>query len=231
MSAHREWGSKIYRVRHEVVLTDAQRRFVMPLPRTAHPVSRPTGPVPAGPARAERLIGVVLAAGAGTRYGVPKVLAEQGEWLANAVAALADGGCDDVFVMLGAAIVEVPAPAHAVVVPRWADGLSASVRAGLETAIRAGGVGVVLLVVDVPDTSAAAVRRVVGAVRSRPSGLARAVFGGRPGHPVYIGADHVADVLATVTGDRGAAAYIDRRPEVIRVECGDLASGSDRDHR
>ncbi|HRD14869.1 MAG TPA: NTP transferase domain-containing protein, partial [Mycobacterium sp.] len=48
--------------------------------------------------------GVLLAAGAGTRFGMPKVLAERGSWLRAAVAALSGGGCDDVVVVLGAAV-------------------------------------------------------------------------------------------------------------------------------
>ena len=56
--------------------------------------------------------GVLLAAGAGTRFGMPKVLAERGAWLRAAVAALSGGGCDEVVVVLGAAVVDVPAPAR-----------------------------------------------------------------------------------------------------------------------
>mgnify|MGYP003394888605 CR=1 FL=1 len=73
--------------------------------------------------------GVLLAAGAGTRFGMPKALAAHGEWLMSAVAALHRGGCDDVVVVLGAAIVDVPAPARVVVATDWSDGLSASLRA------------------------------------------------------------------------------------------------------
>src|SRR4029077_6079835 len=75
--------------------------------------------------------GVLLAAGAGTRYGMPKVLADDGRWLRACVTALADGGCDDVVVVLGAAVVDVPAPARPVVAQDWERGLSASVRAGV----------------------------------------------------------------------------------------------------
>ena len=85
--------------------------------------------------------------------------------------ALADGGCDDVVVVLGAAVVDVPAPARAVVAEDWAQGLSASVRAGV-TAIDAD--YAVLHAVDTPGVGADAVRRVLDAARSSPSGLARA---------------------------------------------------------
>ena len=56
----------------------------------------------------EHVGGVVLAAGAGTRYGMPKVLAGGGQWLRSAVSALHGGGCDDIVVVLGAAVVDVP---------------------------------------------------------------------------------------------------------------------------
>ncbi|MGV0602159.1 NTP transferase domain-containing protein, partial [Mycolicibacterium pulveris] len=87
---------------------------------------------------------------------MPKVLAAQGKWLASAVSALHSGGCDDVVVVLGAAVVDVPAPARAVVAEDWATGLSASLRAGL-TAADAD--YAVLLTVDTPDIGADVVSR------------------------------------------------------------------------
>ncbi|WP_405486504.1 NTP transferase domain-containing protein [Nocardia sp. NBC_00511] len=99
----------------------------------------------------ERCDGILLAAGAGTRYGMPKVLAEGGAWLRTAVAALRDGGCARIFVVLGAT-----GPAYRAadgswlvsqtsgialpegVLPVWASdwevGLSTSTRAGLAAA-------------------------------------------------------------------------------------------------
>src|SRR5262245_65694985 len=104
--------------------------------------------------------GVLLAAGAGTRYGMPKVLADDGRWLRACVAALADGGCDDVVVVLGAAEVDVPAPARAVIAEDWETGLSASVRAGGQ-AVDAD--DVVLEAGDPPGVWRGAGRRVVDA--------------------------------------------------------------------
>ena len=147
--------------------------------------------------------GVVLAAGAGTRFGQPKVLAEQGEWLRRAVQALADGGCDDVVVVLGAAVVDVPPPARAVVAEDWRTGMSASLRAGLDAA---GGAEVALLhLVDTPDVGADVVARVLKAVGTSTSGLARATYGGTPGHPVAIARRHWAALSATLHGDEGGA--------------------------
>jgi CTP:molybdopterin cytidylyltransferase MocA len=170
--------------------------------------------------------GVLLAAGAGTRYGMPKVRAEQGEWLRRGVKALADGGCDDIVVVLGAAIVDVPAPARAVIADTWADGLSASLRAGI-AAIAAE--YAVLHTVDTPDIGADVVRRVLDAARSSPSGLARARYGDRPGHPVVVARRHWPGLLATLRGDEGARPYLGSRTDVVDVQCADLAAGRDID--
>lgn len=170
--------------------------------------------------------GVLLAAGAGTRYGMPKVLAEDGRWLRAGVAALAGGGCGDVVVVLGAAVIDVPAPARAVIADNWAEGLSASVRAGV-AAVDAS--YVVLHTVDTPDVGADVVRRVLDAARSSSSGLARARYGVRPGHPVAVARAHWPDLLEGLRGDEGARAFLAGRPDVVVVECADLASGQDID--
>lgn len=174
-----------------------------------------------------RVAGVVLAAGAGTRFGMPKVLAEQGEWLRRAVDALAGGGCDDVVVVLGAAVVDVPPPARAVVAQDWADGMSASLRAGLGAID--GAELAVLHLGDTPDVGADVVARVLEA--AEPSGLARATYGGRPGHPVVIARRHWSGLLSTLHGDEGARAFLAGRDDVVAVECGDLATGEDVDAR
>lgn len=172
--------------------------------------------------------GVLLAAGAGTRYGMPKVRAEDGRWLRACVAALTGGGCDDVVVVLGAAEVEVPEPARAVLASDWADGLSASVRAGIN-AVDAS--FAVLHAVDTPDVSAAVVRRMLDATRASASGLARAQYDGRPGHPVVIAREHWPALLAALVGDEGARPFLSGRTDVVAVDCADLATGRDIDTR
>ena len=170
--------------------------------------------------------GVLLAAGAGTRFGMPKVLAAQGEWLTAAVAALCRGGCDDVAVVLGAATVDVPRPARAVIASDWSEGISASLRAGL-SAIDAD--YAVLHTVDTPDVGAEVVERVLAAARSADSGLARAVYGDMPGHPVVIARRHWAGLLRGLHGDEGARSFLSARRDVVAVDCADLATGVDID--
>ena len=173
--------------------------------------------------------GVVLAAGAGTRYGMPKILAEQGDWLNRAVAALCRGGCDEVVVVLGASgAIDVPAPARAVHATDWADGLAASLRTGLNAVDAA---FAVLHVVDTPDVGADVVARVLAAARTANSGLARAVYAGRPGHPVVIARGYWPELLTGLRGVAGAGPFLRARDDVIAVECGDLAGGADIDER
>ena len=172
--------------------------------------------------------GVVLAAGAGSRYGMPKVLAGQGDWLKAAVGALHAGGCGDVVVVLGAAIVEVPAPARAVIADDWSDGVSASLRAGL-SAVDAD--YAVVHTVDTPDVGAPVVQRVIAAACATPSGLARACYGEAPGHPVVIARRHWPGLLRGLRGDEGARRFLAGRDDVVCVDCADLATGRDIDVR
>ncbi len=157
-------------------------------------------------------------------------------WVRRAVEVLLDGGCERVLVVVGAAGDEVaglvqnpgwPRRDEVAVVPcpGWAAGLSASLRTGLE-AVTAD-VAVVHLV-DLPDVPAAAVRRVLDRGGVARDALARATYDGRPGHPVLVGADHVADLLVTLRDDHGARAYLEDQGALC-VECGDLATGMDDD--
>ena len=173
------------------------------------------------------IVGVVLAAGAGRRYGKPKVLVEG--WLDTAVAALHDGGCTEIVVVLGAAEVPAPDGVTAITAPDWQQGLSASVRAGLTAADRLGADYAVLHVIDTPDVDAKVVARVVNRALASRSGLARARFGDRPGHPVVIARRHWPGVLGGIAGDHGAAGYLGTQPDVAMVDCGDLATGRDID--
>lgn len=172
--------------------------------------------------------GLLLAAGAGRRYGGPKALVPG--WLDRAVTVLRDGGCAGVTVVLGAEAERVRAPdgVQVVVADDWAEGMGASLRAGLSAlAGREDAEAVLVHLVDLPDVSSEVVRRVLY-VRVTPTTLRRARYGGRPGHPVLLGRDHWAGVALVARGDRGARDYFrDHRPEP--VECGDLATGHDVD--
>lgn len=177
------------------------------------------------------VLGLLLAAGAGRRYGSPKVLARQGLWLQLAVDALRGGGCERVLVALGAADVPLPEGAEAVHARRWADGMGESLRAGLTAAAGDPDARFVAVhLVDLPDVDGRVVARVIRAAERAPSGLARAFFGDRPGHPVVAARPHWAPLRDSATGDEGGREYLRRQGELlVRVRCDDLASGRDQD--
>ena len=88
---------------------------------------------------------------------------------------------------------------------------------------------VVLHVVETPGVGADAVRRVLNAARSSASGLARARYGQRQGHPVVIARRHWPQLVDGLHGDEGARPFLRDRTDVVAVDCADLASGDDID--
>ncbi len=182
------------------------------------------------------IAGLLLAAGAGRRYGMPKALVDGGAWLRHAIAVLADGGCDPVLVVVGAQADEVmplvPDSASTVVAADWAEGMGASLRTGLGELGRSAPPQVqaaLVHLVDLPDVDVSVVRRLVSL--ASPSVVARAGFDSQPGHPVLLGRRHWADIASSAHGDRGARDWLAGRSDLIVVDCSDLASGIDVDSR
>lgn len=178
-----------------------------------------------------RVTGIVLAAGAGTRAGGPKALRLDDDgmpWLHRCVAALRAGGCDDVVVVLGAdagrARALCPSDVRIVEAADWAEGLSASLKAGLAAAE---GDAAVITLVDLPRLPVEAVTRILTPPPG-PATLRRAVYDGRPGHPVLLGRDHWAAAAASAEGDRGASRYL-RAQGADEVELAELWDGDDAD--
>ena len=179
--------------------------------------------------------GLLLAAGAGRRMGMPKALVtdDAGSWLLRGVATLRDGGCSRVTVVLGAEA-ERARPlldgldVTVVVADDWAEGMGASLRVGLRSLGGSADSGVVVSLVDLPDLVPEVVARVIDAAEAGPAALARASYDGKVGHPVLLGRDHWAGVIESAVGDQGARAYLAPR-DVTLVECADLASGRDVD--
>ena len=170
--------------------------------------------------------GLVLAAGAGTRYGQPKApVVIDGERLVDrAVRNLREGGCDPVLVVLGAWVGEV-AGADIVVNDAWPEGMGSSLRSGLQALQGDASLdAVVVTLVDLPGLTAEAVRRLVDA--SAP--LAVATYDGERGHPVRIGRPLWDRAIEVAHGDEGARRLL-RDEDVLRIEVGDVARGYDVD--
>lgn len=109
----------------------------------------------------------------------------------------------------------------------WAEGMGASLRAGLRALLAGSETAAVITLVDLPDVDAAVIARVLG-TGAGPGVLARATYDARPGHPVLIGREHWAALIDSVGGDRGARDYLAAQRHRL-VECGDLATGVDVD--
>jgi len=179
--------------------------------------------------------GLLLAAGAGRRYGMPKALVRLGGRLLveRGAETLREGGCDPVVVVLGAAADRVRAEAllgTAVVVdnPQWPSGMGSSLSTGLLATLRPGVEAALVLLVDLPGVTPAAVRRV--AALASPDALVMAGYGPRRGHPVLLGREHWAGVSAAATGDVGARPYLAAHSAAVRVvPCDDVADDRDVD--
>jgi molybdenum cofactor cytidylyltransferase len=173
------------------------------------------------------ICGLVLAAGRGTRFGdEPKQLAElEGrpllEW---AVRAQCDARVlDRVLVVLGASASRIRdalefGRAEVVVCPDWDTGQSASLRFGLARLTDAD--KVVVTLGDAPLMTSAVIERFAG----EPPGT-RAVYDGRPGHPVVLGPEQI-NGPTRLAGDIGARKLLQGGPV---IEMGNICSGWDVD--
>jgi CTP:molybdopterin cytidylyltransferase MocA len=157
-------------------------------------------------------------------------------WLELACQKLVDGGCGEVVVVLGARADEarhlVPAHTGLVIATAWRSGIAASLRTGLAAAEKTGANAAIVSLVDLPALQPDAVRRILESVRP-PDGarhaLARATYGGKPGHPVLVGRAHWQALSAAVHGDTGAGPYL-REHHAHAVDCTDLGGGDDIDY-
>jgi nicotine blue oxidoreductase len=116
--------------------------------------------------------------------------------------------CGPIVVVLGASAAEVRATAQlgAVTIVEnegWKAGMGSSLRVGLEALGATDADATIVLLVDTPGVTPAAVRRV--AEKSGRDVLAAATYGQRRGHPVLLGRDHWGGVAMLASADVGAA--------------------------
>lgn len=170
-----------------------------------------------------RTVAVVLAAGASRRFGSPKLLAPLGDrpLLQHPLDALAAAGMDDVVVVVGTGAAEIERAIvwrgeRRVVNPRPEDGLSSSVRVGLDAAAEDPATDAVLVVLgDQPRLRAGVVRAVLDEAErtDRPIVRVRYAEDGAP-NPVLVRRDAWA-LAAGLDGDRGLGPLLDRRPDLV----------------
>jgi molybdenum cofactor cytidylyltransferase len=171
---------------------------------------------------------VILAAGASTRMGVPKqLLRHRGRTLLrHAVDAALGSTCRPVVLVLGANAQEVlpeveGLPVEIVKNSDWAEGLSTSIRAGIEALAPAPDPpeAVVLTLCDQPFVSSDDINGLVAAYHSTKHSIVASEYAGTVGVPALF-ARPIWPELANLTGDAGAKRVIQKRlANVWPVSC------------
>ncbi len=178
---------------------------------------------------------VLLAAGAGSRFGGGKLLAPfDGQTLIEAtLSGLREAPVDEIIVMVGKRPEELrsvcePYGTRVVENPGWEKGMSTSVRAGLD-ALEPEARAAVFLLADQPLVGSGAVRRLVEAFE-RGADVAVATYGGAPRNPVLFARKVWPLVRRELSGDEGARRFIRRHPELVtQVPCDSVADPADVD--
>ncbi len=171
-----------------------------------------------------KVVAVVLAAGSSTRFGSPKLLAPLAgrPVLQHVLDALAMADVADVAVVLGeghAAIETAMAwrGERRVVNERPGDGLSSSLRVGLDAAADDADVQAVLVVLgDQPALRPEVIRAILEVAEESPAPFVRArhAVDGVP-NPVLVRREAWA-MAAGLSGDRGLGPLLAARPELVR---------------
>jgi CTP:molybdopterin cytidylyltransferase MocA len=162
------------------------------------------------------IYGIVLAAGASSRYGTapPK----QQELLPRVLAALRASSVDDVVVVTGAHRLETDA--RTVACPEWERGPGASLRCGV-AALPDDAEAALVVLADGPELDPRAVDRVTASWRDEGGDVVAATYGGVRLHPVLLARAAWARIP-----DDGARALPARL-----VACDDLTPPGDVDVR
>ncbi|MDE2450074.1 MAG: nucleotidyltransferase family protein [Gammaproteobacteria bacterium] len=163
---------------------------------------------------------IVLAAGASTRFGSAKQLVRIGD---RPLLSLVAGRAAEVvghalIVVLGAGAAELSAllkhsPGSVVINRDWREGLASSIRAGVAR-LPASCAGVMLVLADQACVTAEDLRRLAGAWRRQPLGVAAARYGATVGVPAIF-PQHLFGELSELKGDTGARALLRRHADTL----------------
>src|SRR5215813_7669922 len=167
--------------------------------------------------------GLVLGAGASSRYGQPKQrLSFRGTSLLGWVVNQAERakGLDEVIVVLGRAADEIRmkvAFGNAKVVenPVFGDGCASSYRVGIG-ALDPRSDAIMVLLGDQPGVDPETINRMADEWRQGDGQIALASYQGRKGHPMLF-AKPLFDKLVGLHGDKAAWKLVDANPDLVRL--------------
>jgi molybdenum cofactor cytidylyltransferase len=166
------------------------------------------------------LSAIVLAAGESKRMGQPKQLLPYGRGtiLAQTVDNLLASAADEVIVVLGYKAAEIVRtlngkPVKLAVNPRYEEGMSTSIVAGLKAAAPET-VGFMLIMGDQPGVDRRTIDRLIAEFHHCGRGIVIPVYEGRRGNPVIFAAGYKPELLA-VRGDIGGREIVFRHPDDV----------------
>jgi len=167
--------------------------------------------------------GLVLGAGASSRFGQPKqLLPFRGGTLLGWVINQAERatGLDEVIVVLGRAVDEIREKvdlgnAKVVENPVFGSGCASSYRAGIG-ALDQRSDAVMILLGDQPGVDSETINSVADEWRRGDGQIALASYRGREGHPMLF-ARPLFDKLVELHGDKAAWKLVDANPDMVRV--------------
>lgn len=165
---------------------------------------------------------MVLAAGKSSRMGANKLLLPlDGHPLVwHVVNAACASSADLALVVVGNEADQIaaalpPGRYRRVDNPRFAEGLSTSLQAGLD-ALPDNVAGALVLLADMPFTSSATLEALLAAARAEPGRIAAMNQGGRPMPPVYW-PRALFGALHSIHGDEGGRSLLMRSPDAVRL--------------
>ena len=199
------------------------------IPRTTN------APSPTGGALRSGISVIVLAAGAGSRFGGGKLLAEyRGRPLIEAtLLRLREAPADETIVVVGNDAEGLRGLCESYGVrlaenPDWAEGMATSVKEGLAACSPDADAAVVVLG-DQPLVGAKAVERLVEAYEGGAA-VAVATYGGERRNPALFTRRMWPMLEEELSGDEGARGFLRRHPEMVtEVPCDDVADPTDVD--
>jgi len=166
---------------------------------------------------------VILAAGASTRMGTPKQLLRYGEQsLIQHVGEVAIASvCHPVIVVLGAYAECIqpetkPLAIHTVVNPDWHQGMSTSIRMGIETlnTLNSKAEAVVLMLCDQPFVCPQLINQLVEVHQTTRKSIVACEYGANLGVPALFNRSLFSQLM-TLTGASGAKQLIKKYPQDV----------------